>query len=314
MAQDIHYTQFTNASQLYNPALTGQYEQTVKASILHKRQWRSIGKGYQTNGFDGQYKILTMYSRNYFGTGIMLFQDKAGIAEMKTFLVKASAAYHVVISNNDLFSAGVQVGYVQRSLNADGLAWDAQYNGYSYDSSLDNKESFVNQSKGNADLGIGINWRHSGDFGFVTGYGIRHTRQEISFLARSSEKYAMRHAWNIALAQRVGKMDVKADALIQRQAGAMEIIIGGSLDYRLGMDSRYTNVRTSSVIRGGMYYRLKDAIHPFIGFQYKRTAMISLGYDFRLNKIAYTSGITGGPELSISYLGTLGRTRMRIMH
>lgn len=314
LAQDIHLTQFTNATQLYNPSLTGQYEQTLKASLLHRRQWRSIGNGYQTNGLDAQYKILSLYGKNYIGTGLMIFQDKAGIADMRTFMVKGSAAYHMVMSSKNLLSAGLQLGYVQRSINPEGLAWDAQYNGFSYDPSMDDKERFVNQSKGIVDVGAGMNWKHKGDFTISAGYSVLHTRQQIAMLARSSDKYSLRHALSFHLAQRVQQTDVKLDALVQRQAGALEVIVGGTLDYRIGDDSRYTNVRTSSVIRGGVFYRYNDAIHPFVGFQYKRTAMFSFGYDIRVHKLSNVPGLAGGPEISIAYLGTVGRSRMKLVN
>lgn len=313
-AQDAHYSQFTNATQLYNPSLTGQYEQTIKASLLHRKQWASIGKGYQTNAFDGQYKILSMYSRNYFGTGLFLLQDRAGLADMRTFILQASGAYHMVIDNNNLLSAGIILGYTQRSVDADGLAWDSQYNGYSYDPSLDNKERFVNHTKGTADLGIGINWKFKGPFDVYAGYGGRHTRQDLYMLAKSSDKYALRHSLNFGISKRISQTDLKIDVLMQRQAGAMEIVLGGTLDYRIGDDSRYTNMRTSSVLRGGMFYRVKDALHPFIGFQYKRTAMFSFGYDIRLSRMSTIQKLPGGPEISIAYLGTIGRSRMRVKH
>jgi type IX secretion system PorP/SprF family membrane protein len=313
-AQDMHFSQFTNSTQLYNPSLTGQYEQTVKASLLHRKQWRSIGKGYQTNAFDGQYKILSMYSKNYFGTGLFVLQDRAGIADLRTFVIQASGAYHMVVDNNNLISAGIILGYNQRSIDVDGLAWDSQFNGYSYDASLDNQERFVNHTKGTADIGIGLNWKYKGPVSVYAGYGGRHTRQDLSMLAKSSDKYALRHSFNAGLSKRIAQTDIKADVLVQRQAGATEIILGGTLDYRIGDDSRYTNVRTSSVVRGGIFYRVKDAIHPFVGFQYKRTAMFSFGYDIRLSKMSTVQKITGGPEISIAYMGTIGRSRMRIKH
>lgn len=313
-SQDIHFSQFTNATQLYNPSLTGQYEQTIKAGILHRKQWRSIGKGYQTNAFDGQYKFLSAYSKNYVGTGLFIAQDKAGIADLKTLMVKVSVAYHLVASNKNLISAGLQLGYNQRSINPDGLAWDAQYNGFSYDPSLDNKERFVNQTKGVVDIAAGINWKRKGAATMIAGYGVHHARQEIAMLARSSDKYSFRHLVNLGFVKRVNQVDVKLDALIQRQSGAMEVLLGGTLDYRIGDDSRYTTVKTSSILRGGLFYRHKDAIHPFIGFQYKRTAMFSFGYDIRVARLARTPGITGGPEISITYLGTLSRSRMKLVY
>lgn len=313
-AQDMHFSQFTNATQLYNPSLTGQYEQTIKVSLLHRSQWRSVGTGFKTNAFDGQYKILNMYSKNYFGTGIAIFQDKAGIADIKTFMMSASAAYHVVVSDFDLFSAGLQFGFIQRSLQTDGLAWDSQFDGFTYDPNLDSQERFVNQSRGVGDLGLGVNWKHRSLFGFNMGYGVRHTRQDLTVLMKSSDKYAIRHSLSVGYTQPLRQAEIQLDALIQRQAGAMELLLGGSFNYKIGDDSRYTNVKTSSLLTAGMYYRVKDAIHPFVGFRYKRTALFSFGYDLRVSKLGSAPGMPGGPEINLTYLGTVGRSRMRIMH
>lgn len=312
--QDLHFSQFTNATQLYNPSYTAQYEQTVKATILHRSQWRTVGKGYRSNGFDGQYKFLNMYTRNYLGAGLFVYQDRAGIADFSTFAVKGSFAYHAVASKSSLLSAGLQLGYLQRSLHADGLAWDAQYDGYAYDPSLDTKERFVNQVKGVVDIAAGINWKYKGPFSIEIGYGVQHTQQEIGVLARSSDKYSLRHSVNSSVSKRMGHSDLRVDALVQKQAGAMENMIGVTFDYRIGDDSRYTNVKTSSLVSGGIFYRLNDAIHPFIGFQFKRTAMFSFGYDIRTPKFTGVRGLPGGPEITISYLGTPGRTRMKVKH
>jgi hypothetical protein len=72
-------------------------------------------------------------------------------------------------------------------------------------------------------------------------------------------------------------------------------------------------VKTASLARAGVFYRWKDAISPYIGFEYKRFAAISFGYDIRLAKMPFTNGIAGGPEISLTYLGMPERKRMKVI-
>jgi type IX secretion system PorP/SprF family membrane protein len=290
-SQDIHFTQFTNCVQQYNPALTGLYDQNYKIGLIHKQQWASIGSGYTTSGVDAQFRLPSLYNDNSAGFGLLVLQDKAGIAQMKTFSAKGTFAYHLAASAKDLLSAGLQVGYDQRSLNLDGLAWDSQYNGINYDPTMDDRERFLTTSKGALDLSLGLNWRHKGaKKKFMLGYAMHHTGQQVSMIARGDDKLKVRQTWHASTSKRYEFFDLKYDFLVQREAGAMEIIIGGTFDYRIGNDSRYTNIRTSSAARAGLFYRVGDAIHPFIGFEYKRMAVINLGYDIRLAKMDVKNG------------------------
>ncbi len=313
-SQDIHFSQFPNVMVLYNPAFNGQFEQMMKGTLLHRRQWRGIGEGYTTSGFDAQYKLLSLYGDNYLGFGLLVLQDNAGFASLKTFSVKGSVAYHLIAGKNDMLSAGGTIGYEQRSMNFDGLAWDSQYNGVNYDPTLDDKERIIAVKRGVVDVGAGINWRHKGKNRVSLGYGIFHAGQQRTMVARGDDRLRLRSAFNFSLIKRYEHIDMKYDVLVQRQSGAMEILLGLTSDYRLGDDSRYTNVKTSSVIRVGAFYRLRDAIHPYIGFDYKRFAGISIGYDIRMRKMPTISSRPGGIEVTLSYLGLPNRRRMKVVH
>ncbi len=313
-AQDVHFTQFGNVVQMYNPALTGQFEQTFKGTIVHKSQWRSVGSGFKTNGFEGQYKLLSYYNDNYTGFGLLVLQDEAGKAEQKTFMVKGTAAYHLLASNNDLLSGGFQLGYEQRSINFDGLAWDSQYNGVNYDPTMNDRERFISTKRGFADIGAGINWKHKKRKKFNLGYGMFHGGQQKTFVAKGNDKLKIRQTFHFSWSKKYKHFDLKYDALVQRQAGAMEIVLGTTFAYRFGDDSRYTDVQTSSAAVAGLFYRNKDAIQPFIGFEYKRSYTVTIGYDLRVAKMPYLDKRPGGIELSMSYLGSLGRKRMKIVH
>ena len=312
-AQDIHFSQYNNCTQLINPALTGQFETMLKGTILHRRQWRNIGSGFTTSGVDAQYKLLSLNSDNFFGFGLLILQDASGIAQQKSLSVKTSAAFNMVVSNDDLISAGVQIGFEQRSLNFDGLAWDSQYNGSFYDPSLDNKERIITNTRSFIDVGTGFHWKHRARKKFDLGYALYHANQQVSMVARSEDRMKVRQVFKAAWIKRYKFIDMKYDALVQRQSGSNQIMIGATAEYRIGDESKYTNVKTASLARFGVFYRWKDAICPYIGFEYKRFAAISLGYDLRMAKMPYTSARAGGPEFSLTYLGMPERKRMSVI-
>ena len=312
-AQDIHFSQYTNCPQLYNPALTGQFETMLKGTLLHRRQWRGIGSGYTTSGVDAQYKLLSMYNDNYFGFGLLVLQDDAGKAQMGTLMVRGSAAYNLVATDNDLFSSGVQIGFEQRSINFDGLAWDSQFDGVAYDPSLDDRERFITTTRSFIDIGAGAHWKHRNKKRFDLGYAIYHANQQISMVARSDDRMKLRQVYKAAWIKRYKFIDMKYDALMQRQSGSNQIMVGATAEYRIGDESKFTNVKTASLARFGVFYRWKDAICPYIGFEYKRFAAISLGYDLRMAKMPYTSARAGGPEFSLTYLGMPERKRMSVI-
>jgi type IX secretion system PorP/SprF family membrane protein len=312
-AQDIHFSQYNNCPQLYNPALTGQFETMLKGTLLHRRQWRGIGSGYTTSGVDAQYKLLSLYNDNYFGFGLMVLKDDAGKAQMGTLMVRGSAAYNLVATDNDLFSSGVQIGFEQRSINFDGLAWDSQFDGVAYDPSLDDRERFITTTRSFVDIGAGAHWKHRNKKRFDLGYAIYHANQQITMIARGDDRVRLRQVYKAAWIKRYEHIDMRYDALVQRQGGSNAVNIGVTCEYRIGEESKYTNVKTASLARAGVFYRWKDAISPYIGFEYKRFAAISFGYDIRLAKMPFTNGIAGGPEISLTYLGMPERKRMKVI-
>lgn len=311
-AQDPHFTNYNIATQQFNPAFTGQFEQTIKATLLHRSQWKSVGSGFRTNGLDAQYKLLSYSSDSYAGFGLFVMQDQMGKAQMKTFQVMGTAAYHLVANSKNLLSAGASVGYLQRGVDVQGLAWDAQFNGISYDPSLDDKERFLSDSRSTVDIAVGGSWRHKGKKRYGLGYAVRHAGQQMTQVARGNDKLRFRQTWTGYWTSKFKYFDLRYDAMVQRQAGAQAIVFGLSGIYRLGSDSRYTNVKTSNLITAGVYYRYNDAIHPYVGLEIMRVASFTFGYDLRMPKMAGITTTVGGPEFSLSYLGSFGRKRMKV--
>ena len=313
-AQDMHFSQFTNFSQQYNPALTGQFEQLLKVQTGRREQWNSIISGYETNGIDAQYKLLSNFNDNFLGFGVMALQDKAGKTGIKSLNIKTSAAFHMLVNERNLISSGFQFGYEQRTFDLAGLAWDSQWNGINFDPTLDDKERFVTTNRNYMDVGIGVNWKtRRRKWRISTGYGLFHARQQITIVARGDDRNQLRHAINGYFAKKYRFVEIQYNYLYQRQAGAQEIMFGMDVNYRIGSDSKFTNRTTSSSLHGGVNVRWSDALHPFIGFDYKKFIGFTFGYDFRFPKIQYLDQRPGGLEVGLYYSGMPERKRMKII-
>jgi type IX secretion system PorP/SprF family membrane protein len=313
-AQDFHLSQFTSATQMYNPAVTGLFEESLRATVVHRKQWGSIFDGYKTNVLDAQYKMLSYYNDNFTGFGLSVVQDEAGKAALKTLSIKGNVAYHLLANQRNLLSGGLQVGYLQRSIDWTGLAWDSQFNGIEYDPTMDDNERFVAKKDGTIDLSAGVNWRRkmSAKSKFNSSLAIHHTNQSLQFIRKGTERYRYRQTATASLTNKGNLLDMQYDVLYQRHGGAMEIMVGVTGSYRLGGDSRYTTVKTSSSIKAGVFYRWRDAIHPMVAFEFKRTAILGIGYDIRLRKMEGVTAFVGGPEINLTYLGAFDRKRMKL--
>lgn len=300
-SQDASFSQFYQVGHWYNPARVGSMEQDIKAGIHYRRQWTTGLNGFRTNGFNGEFKA----SKVPFAAGIVVIDDRGGNADLKTFQALASGSYTVKIDRFSILSAGFQLGFVQRSISMSELSWDAQYNGYQYDPSLDNKErQFSDQSGIRVDLGAGLFYRadyYVKRLRWGAGYGFKHLGQEQTFLQNGTDRLGLRHSF-IGFAEKdFERFTGRLDVLLQRQRSAMELVVFGRGEYRFGSDSRYTKENNSSAIYAGCGLRNTGMIIPMVGFEWERKVDIGITYDIMLPGISDATGFTGGPEFCLIY-------------
>lgn len=93
----------------------------------------------------------------------------------------------------------------------------------------------------------------------------------------------------------------RLDAMVQRQAGAMEIVGFARGEYRFGAESRYTKENNSSAVFLGCGFRAASAIIPMIGFDWERRLEVGLSYDIMLLGITQATTFAGGPEIAVIY-------------
>jgi type IX secretion system PorP/SprF family membrane protein len=311
-AQDPHFTQFHLLPQMYNAGRIGLFDGDFRTSAHYRRQWASVGEGFTTQAFQLDGALIGKGpTGDRLGVGLLVLNDQAGLADFRVFQIKAGIAYHIQVSQNDRMSLGLQAGYLHRNISMDGLAWDAQYNGSEYDPSLPTMESqFSVPIVRGFDLGSGVNWSHrTREFEWYAGYGFRHLGQNQTHLQNGEDRLPLRQSLQAGLVSRLPNVWFYADALVQRQRGAMEIMASVRGEIRLGSDSRYTDVYKSSAILTGLASRAGEAISPMIGFEWKRMATISLSYDLPLSDVRRITGLGGGPEITLIYLGDYGKKR-----
>jgi type IX secretion system PorP/SprF family membrane protein len=311
-AQDPHFSQYYNVPQYYNAARTGSIDGRYRASGHYRKQYTASTTGYTTNGADVQFNFLYSGS-SHFSAGAFVLNDNAGPAQIKQLQVLGSGAYHLKMSSKDVMSVGVQLGILQRSINIEGMSWDAQYNGVTYDPSLDNKESFGAMKNMRYDAGIGGFWKHEGKVAYSGGYALRHFGQNQSVLGTNQDKLPIRQTLTGSIKGFYNHIHVQGDILYQRQKSAVELMLGVRGEYRIGTDSKYTKVNTSSGIIGGVYYRVREAISPMIGFEWKKIASLYVSYDIPITGVSKVVGIVGGPEFSFVYQGGFGDRNKKVV-
>jgi type IX secretion system PorP/SprF family membrane protein len=301
-AQDPHFSQFFTCSQLYNPALVGAFDEDIRVSGHYRNQWSGPIKGYKTNAFNAEGNVLYLTELSYLSAGLFVLSDKAGTAQMGTFQGLVSGAYHLATTRKDQVNFGFQAGLMQRSINFDGLKWDAQYNGIEYDPAMSNKEDLLINTVWRYDVGAGFNWIHKGRRTYLSmGYAVHHYNQNQTILLKNDDKLALRHTFQGAHEASTSWGKLRTEVLYQQQGKAVEVVLGMRGEYRIGSDSRYTKNTTSSAIYGGVYYRVRDALTPVFGFEFKRQFCGFVSFDIPFSKVAKIAGVLGGPEFTLQY-------------
>jgi len=93
-------------------------------------------------------------------------------------------------------------------------------------------------------------------------------------------------------------MTVNPSLLFMTQAKASELILGSDVGYKLVTD------KFTSVLYGGLWYRYKDAIIPYIGMDYK-DFRLGLSYDVNVSSLSEVSRGRGGYEITLQYRGRI---------
>jgi type IX secretion system PorP/SprF family membrane protein len=308
-AQDLHFSQFYNSPLTANPANTGfMPDADYRVGGTYRNQYKTIPVPYKTNTIFADVQIArNKFENGWFGVGAVLLNDEAGVGQLKSTKAYASLAYHQVLNNRNLISAGFQGGMVYKSVNPNKFTFDKQWNGKFFNIAAPNGENFTSTNINYFDLNAGINYAifptdesymnfgvsvqhiNSPKESFFTGYSDTTGK----FKANLARRYTAFFNGSFQLSEQV---IVNPQAYFTTMAKVVQANVGANIQYNLSGETG------ESQLTAGAYYRVKDAIIPMLGIKHK-SITATFTYDATASKLTPYNSMQGGKEISVIYTG-----------
>lgn len=295
--QDVHFSQFYASPMTLNPALAGYIEGCVRVGANHKDQWGSFTKPYNTNSIyaDAKWNNKALRKGNWFGVGIIAYNDMAGNGQMNTTRADIGLSYHKKLNpfRTTYFSVGFSGGIGQKSIDFNKLDFGSQWNGSEFDNNISNKEDYTGNSFIYFDMNAGalFSMKISKNINFNTGASLFNvTKHKESFYNDKSAKEMkfIIHAAGFIQSER--NFIVEPAVYFTKQKDAMELTGGGNVAFKVLKDAVYA----------GIWYRLSGDITPVLGCYYKRIKVL-VSYDYNISKLQPATNAKGGFEISLEY-------------
>jgi type IX secretion system PorP/SprF family membrane protein len=302
-AQDFHLSQFDQAPQYLNPALTGVFfgeNFDYRLGMNFRSQWKSIlPKSYSTTSLGYDMNLTGKYEK--FGIGGFIISNNAVAGNFKTFTMMLGGSYQVMEKNSPhSLTTGLQLGFMNLSTPTNDYTYDQQYSGTAeggFDSSLPNGENFNNQSLFRFDGNLGVHYKYlekSSDWKPFGGLSLYHIMRPKESFTGQNVKIPIRWNFNIGTDYKIDdKWMITPNILFMTQAKATDFNIGVMAGYNFSSKSDVT-------YRGlfGASYRSKDAVIIHAGIN-KANQILRLSYDINVSSLkTYTQG-KGAFEISL---------------
>ncbi len=308
-AQDIHFTQFFTNPLILNPAQTGNFDGNYRIGFNFKAQWPWAITGtvynYHTEtpyvDFSfGEKKIKT----GWMGIGFNFLNDEAGDGGLTYRRFSISYAYHQTFDREHryILSVGVVGSYIIRSVNSNFYFNDQWVDDVGFNTALNPNEPIQRFSYSTFDLGAGLNFNAqvSDRVKLDAGFSMLHINRPSGSFYNENEHIGYRYQASAGFQYNLGRrITLNVNGYYGNEKTAEEGIAGAMVGYGFFNSKSST---PSNVLYFGMYYRVKDALAPLAGYQYKKTRLL-LNYDVPLSKLVSASKGNGGPELSIVHVG-----------
>ena len=293
--QDIHFSQYYNSPLNLNPGLIGAFKGEFRLVANQRTQWSSVTTPYSTYAISVDAKRIF---NTPFGTGLSVYQDKAGDGEFSTLQIALGGTYTILLKDTaQSISLGVQPAFTQRSINYNKLQFDNQYNGNNYDANLSNGENFSNDGGTYFNLHGGVAWNYEIDTRKEVGASVAmHNiiRPQQSFFNEDiplHQRYTLNANGLFKISE---KIDGLPNIVWQKQHNFQELIVGGQGKYHL-------NNGNYKAVYAGVWYRNSDAMYFNVGMDYA-DFHFGVSYDLNLSSLQVASNKRGGFEFSLIYI------------
>lgn len=298
--QDLHFSQFYNSPLTTNPANTGFIpDGDYRLGANYRNQYSNIMQvPYTTLSAFADGKLLQDRLENgWVGVGGMILADKAGSGSLVSNKAYASVAYHQLLGYGSLLSAGFNLGYAEKRINASKLKFPDQFDGKFFDGTRATNVVLSDSKTAYFDMQVGLNYAYfpTENIYLNAGYSIHHVNKPRETFFNDKTAVGEIPMRQIAFANAILK--VSSDIIINpniyytTQANSFEIVGGLRANYNLA-----ANGETQLIL--GAYYRYKDAIIPVAGLVVKDYEF-SFSYDATTSSLKNYNGGKGALEFSV---------------
>jgi type IX secretion system PorP/SprF family membrane protein len=304
-AQDLHFSQWYNNPLTTNPANTGFIpEADYRLGANYRNQWSNIMSiPYKTMSVWGDAQLFRdRIESGWLGVGGVILRDVAGTGALTSTKVFGSVAYHQMISEAHLLSAGFNIGWANKRINTTDLKFPDQFDGKFFDKTLPTSVYLDNPNINYFDFQAGLNYAYfpTDQLYFNAGISALHlNRPRESFFNpdgvnddRISPRYTVFANASYKLSDEV---IINPMAYYSRQASASELVAGGNLQYNLSGDGE-------SQLIAGIYMRPGDAVIPVIGYQWKNLRLM-FSYDATTSSLKQFNNRRGAFEFGLIHNG-----------
>lgn len=317
-AQDIHFSQFLQTPLVINPAQAGNFAGDQRVILNHKDQWRSVGAApYQTSLLSFDMGILKRkWEHSYLGAGLVAYKDKAGDTQLGTTNLNLTLSGIVSISDYMKISAGLQGGFMQRSINQSAMKWGNQFQfdgtstGYNTDGAGENS-AFSPYTFG--DFSAGLLWTYAAEestlssndkFRAHAGVAAFHLNQpkgkfDPAYIDKTFMKIIGHAGVHIGLGNT--NLAFQPSLFYMKQGPSTELFAGAFFRYMLKEGSKYTGMIKETAVSLGGYVRTKDAIVPTLLVEFANFA-VGVSYDVNVSELKTISSNKGGLEVSVRFI------------
>jgi type IX secretion system PorP/SprF family membrane protein len=301
-AQDLHFSQWFNSPLTTNPANTGFIpDADYRIGANYRNQWSAImSVPYKTMSIWGDAQVFrNRIETGWLGLGGVILRDVAGSGKLASTKVYASAAYHQMLGVAHLLSAGFNVGWANKRINAVDLKFPDQFDGKFFDSNLPTSVILDVPNINYFDVQVGLNYAYFPNDklylnGGVSAWHLNKPRE--SFFNSDPAGYDSHiipryNAFINASYKMSDEVIINPMAYFTTQAKASELVAGGNVQYNLSGDGEMQLI-------GGLYYRPGDAFIPMIGFEWKGIKLM-FTYDATTSSLSQYNNSRGAFEFAL---------------
>ncbi len=304
--QDRHYSMFYASPMAINPGATGFFPGDIQMFTGYKNQWKSISpNSFKTISASVDGRMMEGgFGNGFLGVGANFYNDVTGDSRLTTNLFNLSLDYAIEVAQDQKLSLGLQPSVHQRYINNSSLTWDEQWNGSTFDNSLNSGESLFMDKTFKFDIAAGMYYyaRVSDEVSFNAGVSAFHLLKPSNSLIQGDEslyqKYVVHGGGEFS--SRGSKLKVAPNLLYFKQGPNQEISVGSDFKYLLKQSSVYTSYYEETSVSLGAYMRLKDAFYTTLFFNWSGFSL-GLSYDLNLSNLSIATNGRGGMEMLLRY-------------